>query len=84
MFEVEGELTNERRCDEITFRASSALYTFVSVIVNCNSWIEESLFAIIRLDYNKKLCNISDGRKYILFTSFFNTLDLVELFRLNT
>ncbi|CAG9773154.1 unnamed protein product [Ceutorhynchus assimilis] len=73
VFEVQGSLTDERRQDEMISRASSALYTFLCIIVNCNSWVEEALFALIKLEHSKKLYNISNGE---LLNKVFYALEL--------
>ncbi|XP_066152379.1 serine-protein kinase ATM isoform X2 [Euwallacea fornicatus] len=82
VFEVEGDITDERKKDEVIFRASSALQTFVSIIVNCSSWIEESLFAIIRLEHNKKLYNLCNGelmrRAFLVLQNHFGSENFME------
>ncbi|XP_050307938.1 serine-protein kinase ATM isoform X2 [Anthonomus grandis grandis] len=82
LFEVEGELTEERRIDEVIFRACSALYTFLSVIIGCNSWIEESLFCIIKLEHSKGLFNVLNGelmqKVFRCLKNYFNSEDFME------
>ncbi|XP_066254507.1 serine-protein kinase ATM isoform X2 [Euwallacea similis] len=82
VFEIEGDLTDERKKDEVIFRASSALQTFLSIIVNCNSWIEESLFAIIRLEHNKKLYDLCNGelmrRAFLVLKNHFGSENFME------
>ncbi|XP_060527564.1 serine-protein kinase ATM isoform X2 [Cylas formicarius] len=55
VFNVEGNFSNERRSDEIICRSASALHTFLALMITCNSWLEESLLAIIKLEHHKKL-----------------------------
>lgn len=61
VFEVSGSLSEERLQEEIACRASSALYTFLAIIVNCNNWIEESVMAIVRLEHSKSLGRLFNG-----------------------
>ncbi|KAH1001561.1 hypothetical protein HUJ04_005561 [Dendroctonus ponderosae] len=61
VFEVTDSLSEERLQEEIAGRASSALYTFLAIIVNCNNWIEESVLAIIRLEHSKGLGRLFNG-----------------------
>ncbi|KAJ8933927.1 hypothetical protein NQ314_013683 [Rhamnusium bicolor] len=63
VFEVTGEITQERRTDEIISRTASVLHTFTSIILCCNSWIEECLFALVKLTYEK---NLDKYLEYIL------------------
>ncbi|KAJ8960033.1 hypothetical protein NQ318_009470 [Aromia moschata] len=58
VFELTGELTQERRTDEIITRTASVLHTFTSIILYCNSWIEECLFSLVKLTYRKNLGSV--------------------------
>ncbi|KAJ8917850.1 hypothetical protein NQ315_010763 [Exocentrus adspersus] len=58
VFDVSGEITQERRTDEIICRTASVLHTF-STLIFCNTgWIEECLYALIKLKHVKNLGSV--------------------------
>ncbi|XP_076265481.1 serine/threonine-protein kinase tefu isoform X1 [Rhynchophorus ferrugineus] len=62
VFAVEGNLTDERKNDETEFRTITALYMFVSLMINCHDWIEENLFSLIKLEHEKKLIQVFSNK----------------------
>ncbi|KAL1501124.1 hypothetical protein ABEB36_006509 [Hypothenemus hampei] len=60
VLQVNETMNDERAYDETTNRSWSAFYMFLSIIVNCNSWCEESLFAIVKMEHYRKLHGLRD------------------------
>ncbi|XP_018573379.1 serine-protein kinase ATM [Anoplophora glabripennis] len=59
VFEVSGEITQERRTDEIISRTASVLHSFSSLVLCTNCWIEESLYVLVKLTYIKNLGSVN-------------------------
>ncbi|XP_023014307.2 serine/threonine-protein kinase tefu [Leptinotarsa decemlineata] len=58
VFNVEGELTQERRIDEVVSRTASVLHTFGGLILHCNKWIEECIVSLMKISYIKKIDSV--------------------------
>ncbi|KAJ8978033.1 hypothetical protein NQ317_013561 [Molorchus minor] len=65
VFEITGELTQERQTDEIISRTASVLHTFISLVLRCNSWIEECLYTLVKLTFIKNLGSVNKALEII-------------------
>ncbi|XP_044756174.1 serine-protein kinase ATM isoform X2 [Coccinella septempunctata] len=55
IFEVEGNLTNERQIDEIVSRSASALHVLSSIVITSHQWRENALFVLFKIIYKRRL-----------------------------
>ncbi|CAH1170506.1 unnamed protein product [Phaedon cochleariae] len=65
VFEVGAISTDERRTDEVICRTASVLHTFSGIIMNGNNWIEECLFGLMKISYEKGIDSIDRILKVI-------------------
>ncbi|CAH1112514.1 unnamed protein product [Psylliodes chrysocephalus] len=70
VFEVSGEITQQRRTDEVMCRAASVLLTFVNIITSSDNWIKDkqidrALNIINKRKYGEEDFNILE--KYVLY-----------------
>ncbi|CAH1112513.1 unnamed protein product [Psylliodes chrysocephalus] len=70
VFEVSGEITQQRRTDEVMCRAASVLLTFVNIITSSDNWIKDSLYNLLKISCLRgieqidRALNIINKRKY--------------------
>ncbi|XP_056641369.1 serine-protein kinase ATM isoform X1 [Diorhabda sublineata] len=70
VFDVDGINTDERRADEIVSRTASVLLTFGDIATHCHNWIEESIYALMKIAHIKnidsldKILNIINKRQF--------------------
>lgn len=55
MFNVTGDITEQRRMDETMCRIASVIHTFTALMLSCDNWIEASILALMKLEYKKNL-----------------------------
>ncbi|KAG5880543.1 hypothetical protein JTB14_026776 [Gonioctena quinquepunctata] len=65
VFQVAGEMTEERRIDEVISRTASVLHTFAGIILNCNKWIEECIFSLMKISFVKKIDSVDKILKIV-------------------
>ncbi|CAG9854398.1 unnamed protein product [Phyllotreta striolata] len=70
--EVTGSYTNQREMDETLCRTASVLLTFVNIVNNCDNWIEESLYSLIKISHVKNIENIKEALRIINKSKFGN------------
>ncbi|XP_028138214.2 serine-protein kinase ATM-like [Diabrotica virgifera virgifera] len=70
VFNIDEITTNERRVDEVISRTASVLLTFGEIATNCDNWIEESIYSLMKIAYTKnidsldKIIKIINKRKF--------------------
>ncbi|XP_045467917.1 serine-protein kinase ATM isoform X2 [Harmonia axyridis] len=55
IFEVEGNLSEERQIDEIVSRSASALHLLCSVLITSHQWRENALFVLFKIIHKRHL-----------------------------
>ncbi|XP_044260658.1 serine-protein kinase ATM isoform X2 [Tribolium madens] len=62
LFEIEGNVTQERVIDETVTRSTTVLHLYASIMLASHLWIEEALFALLKIFCDKKLDLSQVGR----------------------
>ncbi|CAH1281056.1 unnamed protein product [Diabrotica balteata] len=65
VFNIDEITTNERRVDEVISRTASVLHTFGEIATNCDNWIEESMYSLMKIAYTKNIDSLDKIIKII-------------------